>query len=51
MKSNPRSNIYLKTGSNNQSAIKFYMKNGFEIHEVKGDDWKYRDIVMVLKRK
>lgn len=48
---NPRANIWLRTGSNNQSAIKFYLSMGYEIHEVKGDDWKYRDILMVLKRK
>jgi len=48
---NQRSNIYLRTGSNNQPAIKFYLSMGYEIHEVKGDDWKYKDIVMVLKRK
>lgn len=50
-KENPRSNIWLRTGSNNQSAIKFYLSMGYQIHEVKGDEWSYRDIVMVLKRK
>jgi len=48
---NPRANIYLRTGSNNQNSIKFYLSMGFEIHEVKGDDWLYRDILMVLKRR
>jgi ribosomal protein S18 acetylase RimI-like enzyme len=48
---NPRANIWLRTGSNNQRAVMFYLKMGYEIHKVKGDDWKYKDIVMVLKRK
>ena len=48
---NPRCNIYLKTGSNNQESLKFYLSMNYEIHEVKGSDWKYRDILMVLKRR
>ena len=48
---NPRSNIWLRTGSNNQIAIKFYLSMNYQIHEVKGTEWLYRDIVMVLKRK